>query len=99
MWPAVGLAHQKWGKYLSELERKLEARRLGLFVEMKAVNPPPVISDDTSEVTVNAGKYAHQQQKYYMGDPLFNQLHRLYSDFYLYIHRFVIVSFNVKGMT
>ena len=92
---AVEIARAKWGGCLIQLEQKLEGRRAILrqifehrFTFTRAgANTAVNLECDNDDRSL-------QLKKFLKADPMFNSLQQLYREFYLYIHRTIICSFN-----
>ena len=93
---AAKLAREKWGPYLMQLEQKLEGRRVELnrqfIVQFRQQQQSHTATADMCDE--QSTDYDKALKKYLLADPVFTLLQRLYRDFYLYIHRCVILTFN-----
>ena len=91
------LARNKWGGYLTVLEEKVEARRSILSQQFKEVYKSTREDEGGAVVLADVDRTAEyvRLEKYYMlADPLYNQFQNLYRQFYLYIHRTILLTFN-----
>ena len=87
----ISETRDKWGGYLTQLKNKLEQRKKLLYARFCSTNS----STPTQESGVDPEEvYVKKLKCYYMDDPLFNQYLRLYHQFYIYMHRLPILTFN-----
>ena len=87
----------KWGVYLRQLRSKVEHRKKVLTEQFTQANKMiiPASERDEEGIVTKAGQaYVKELRKFLMADPLFNQYIRVYKDFYMYMHRVVILHFN-----
>ncbi len=88
----------RWGKYLLDLENKMQDRWECVLSEFDGLNTRPVSpgggEKSEGEYWQALAEYAQQRRNCVSRDQLFVQYKKLYSQMYRYIYQVVVLSFN-----